>query len=76
MKVGWLRFLAALLPDAKDLIRELYTWYKGDVDKARAALVQIRNHGIRLDVGELEVDRRMREVRDREADNDPPKGSA
>jgi hypothetical protein len=73
MTVGWIRFLAMLLPDAKDLLRELFRWYKGDVDKARAALVHIRNHGVRLDVGEAEIDRRMQAVRDAET---PPKEGA
>lgn len=72
MKVGWVRFFALLLPDVRDLIKELYGWYKGDVDKARSALIHIRNHGLRLDIAEAEIDERMNRARAAE----PPKESA
>lgn len=62
--VGWLRFCAALWPDAKDLLRELYRFYKGDVGKARGALLKIRNHGLRLDEAEIEIDARMDRARE------------
>lgn len=64
--VGWLRFCAALWPDAKQLLADLYRWHKGDVEAARQGLSRVRNHGQRLDEGQAEIDARMQAVRDRE----------
>lgn len=64
--VGWLRFFAALWPDAKQLIADLYRWHRGDVSAAREALSRIRDHGQRLDEEQELVDARMQAVRERE----------
>ena len=67
--VGWFRFFAMLMPDLKDLARELFRWHKGDVEAARASLVHIRNHGLRLDIAEAEIDARMARAK---ADSEEP----
>lgn len=73
MTIGWIRFAAALWPDAKDLLKELYRLYKGDVDKARTVLIHIRNQGLRLDIAEAQIDARMERAREAAG---KPEGSA
>lgn len=76
MKTGWIRFAAALLPDAKDLLRDLWKWHKGDIPAARAALLKIRDHGMRLDEAEEQIDARMQAMAVEDAEVLDPKTKA
>jgi hypothetical protein len=66
MMTSWPRFLIALWPVAKELIRDLYRLHQGDIEKATTALQRIRDHGARLDEAERALDARIEAVRGRE----------
>lgn len=80
--MGWLLFLRQVWPDAVDLVKDLYDRFHGDVDKTKAEIRRIRDHGARLDAAEQEIDARIEAVKAREkageADDDekPPEGAA
>lgn len=57
--MNWLGFWQALLPTMLNFARELFERHKGDVDRARAELLEIRNHGKRLELGEAIIDERI-----------------
>lgn len=74
LKSSWPRFLVSMYPLAKALIEDLYRWHKGDVVAAKAALRRIREHGLRLDEAEAELDKRVDAIED--ADVSDPKVKA
>lgn len=63
---SWVRFFAALLPAATELLRALYRRHDGNIAAAREELREIRDHGTRLDEAEAAVDARIEAVRGRE----------
>lgn len=52
-------FLLRLQPELTALARDLHRWYRGDPDKAKAALRRIPSWGTLLDAAESDVDARM-----------------
>lgn len=71
---SWPVFLAKLTPLGVALIRDLFVYFSGDLNKARDALVFVRNHGIAYAAKQAEVDARLGALE--EVPPPPPKETA
>ncbi len=56
---SWPVFWAKLIPVGTSLIRELYVHFNGDIDKAKETLIYIRDHGMRYQRKQDDVDARL-----------------
>jgi len=63
--MSWARFWVAMLPAVTELLRELFTEFRGNPAEAKAALRRIREHWWRLPEIEREVDAMLDEARDK-----------
>lgn len=75
-KLAWLKFIALIMPELRELALKLYQRHSGDVDAVKAELRYIGDYGEQLRNFESEISKRMAALKEKSAEREaarPPK---
>lgn len=69
-KLAWLKFIALIMPELRELALKLYERHSGNVEAVKAELRYIGDYGQQLRNFESEISKRMTALKEKSAERD------